>query len=219
MPEVEREAAFSRGGSFFRGGVAGGESIPEEPDVQIQPELHVSKDMTRYRESFGESESLHLSHPGLLAAHAVHERAHDLRVLPLHLLLVQHLHRKRVEVAGLDDTCVPVEGASQHLRGEVVENRTNGAVRSGGVLGLVVIDKLLETNWKRSVSIQRGRGSRLARRTEKLGFSYVQRNNGIDTFYLRGTEGDQPSFACRQAPSARGAAGKEADKCYGVQSL
>jgi hypothetical protein len=73
-----------------------------------------------------------------------------------------------------------------------VENRTNGAVRSGGVLGLVVIDKLLETNWKRSASIRRGRGSWLARRTEKLGFSYVQRNNGIGTFYLRGTEGDQP---------------------------
>ena len=35
-----------------------------------------------------------------------------------------------------------------------VENRTNGAVRSGGVLGLVVIDKLLETNWNSSVSSQ-----------------------------------------------------------------
>ena len=87
------------------------------------------------------------------------------------------------------------------------------------VLGLVVIDKLLETNWKRPVSSQRVVDRGLARRTEKLGFSQVQRNNGSDAFYLRGTEGDQPSFSCRQAPSARGAAGKEADKCYGVQAI
>ena len=58
-----------------------------------------------------------------------------------------------------------------HQPMQPVENRTNGAVRSGGVLGLVVIDKLLETNWKGSVSSQRVVDRGLARRTEKLGFS------------------------------------------------
>ena len=63
-----------------------------------------------------------------------------------------------------------------------------------------------------------GRGSRLARRTEKLGFSYVQRNNGIDTFYLRGTEGDQPrSLAVRRLLQEAHREG--ADKCYGVQAI